>query len=113
MASGIRYCTSLPSIEKYEAFSKDGEAELPNITHPPVCFYSFVDLMNDISDGKANKPFHSMQKNPPKTETMRKRITRKKQTNKSDNSILDSDIQKKLEAKFDELFGALEDEEDN
>ena len=113
LASGIRYCTSLPSIEKYEAFCKDGEAELPNITHPPVCFYSFVDLMKDISDGKANKPFHSMQKSPPKTETMRKRITRKKQTNKSDNSILDSDIQKELEAKFDELFGALEDEEDN
>ena len=69
--------------------------------------------MRDVSDGKANKPFHSMKKSFPKAETVHKRITRKKQTNKSDDGMLDEDLRKELEAKFDELFGALEDEEDD
>ena len=47
-----------------------------------------------------------------KTESSRKRIVRRNKSESGSNSILDRDIQKKLEAKFDELFGTFEDEED-
>lgn len=109
LATGMRYCTTLPSIEKYEDFCNYGEAELPDIEHPPVKYYSFVNLLQDISEGKANRPFHTM----PKSENDNKRMTHKSKVKKSSDDILDEDIRRELEAKFDELFGALEDEEDN
>lgn len=113
LASGIRYCTVLPSIEKYDEFCKYGEEVIPNIIHPPVRFYSFFDLMSDISDGKANKPFCPRNTLKSKKETIRKRVVRKNKSESVSSGILDPDIQKELEAKFDELFGALEDEEDD
>lgn len=112
LSSDIRYCTSLPSIEKYETFCTYGEAELPDMTHPPVCFYSFVDLMSDVSIGKANKPFCPQSKLKSKTEAARKKSQRKK-SDKASEDILDEDIRKELEEKFNELFDILEDEEDS
>lgn len=113
LATGMRYCTTLPSIEKYEDFCNYGEAELPDVEHPPVKYYSFVNLLHDISEGKANRPFHTIPKAKPKSENDRKRITHKSKVKKSNDDILDENIRCELEAKFDELFGALEDEEDN
>lgn len=57
LLSGIRYCMVLPAIEKYEAFCKFGTAEFREIIHPQVQFYTFINLMHDISEGKANRPF--------------------------------------------------------
>ena len=112
LTSGIRYCTVLPAIEKYDEFCRYGEEEIPEIIHPPVRFYSFFDLMNDVSKGKANKPFCTRNTLKSKTETARKRIVRRDKTETVPDGVLDPDTQKELEAKFDELFGALEDEED-
>lgn len=113
LASGIRYCTVLPAIEKYESFCRYGEAEVPEIIHPPVCFYSFFDLMSDISEGKANKPFYQRKKLRSQNETPRKKTVRRSKSEKSSDEILDEDIRKELEAKLDELFGLLDDEEEN
>ena len=109
LASGIRYCTVLPAIEKYDAFCKYGEEKYPNVTHPPVHFYSFYDLMNDIREEKTNKPFC------PPLKQNRSSISRKKLARRNRLSEIETqdDLQKELEKKFDELFGALNDEEDN
>lgn len=109
LASGIRYCTILPAIEKYDAFCKYGEEDFPDVTHPPYCSYTFVELMNDIRDGKTNRPF-----SPPLKETSSS-TTRRKLARRNRHSEIDTqeDIQKELEKKFDELFGVLDDEEEN
>ena len=115
LATGIRYCTTLPSIEKYKAFCSCGEAVLPDINHPSVHFYSFIDLMRDISDGKANKPFFPNKESHAEVPTDRKRTTRRNKKDKSDDSISDRERMRRLEIRFDELFGTLDDEneEDN
>lgn len=108
LSSGLRFCTNLPSIEKYETFCGFGDADIPDISHPPICFYSFFDLMRDIAINKTNKPFCQQVK--PKSVISHKNDRKRKER---EESMLNEEIQKELEAKFDELFGALEYEEDN
>lgn len=62
LASGIRYCATLPAIERYDAFSGCGEAKFPDAKHPKVRYYPFVDLVRDISDGKMRMPFSNTAK---------------------------------------------------
>ena len=105
LASGVRYCTTLPAIEKYEEFCQFGEAELPNVTHPSVKFYSFNNLLHDVSTGKTNKPFK------PTLKSTRKRLECRSKSKEKEEE-LDKEIMKELEAKFDELFGSLENDEE-
>lgn len=101
LAESIRYCTTLPAIEQYEAFDCE-KSVLPNIIHPPVNVYTFRDLLHDISIEEAKMPFAQPSKHS-KT---------KLRTSKRNTSDFKSDIQKELEAKFDELFGPVSDEEE-
>lgn len=107
LTAGIRYCTVLPAIEKYEMFRSDETSKLPSVEHPPYKFYSFEHLMVDISEGKTHKPFHKPQQISRSAEASKRRVKRK--TSSEDKYVLDADIQKELERKFDELFGALDD----
>ena len=105
LSDATRYCTTLPAIEQYESFNKYGKSELPNKVYPKVSVYTFEDLLNDISDDKAKRPFESQPK---------KKVDKKnKSKNDEDTFTLDYSLQKELEAKFDELFGALSDDEEN
>ncbi len=101
LAESIRYCATLPAIEQYEAFDCE-KSVLPNIIHPPVNVYTFRDLLHDISIDEAKMPFAQPSKHS-KT---------KSRTSKRNTSDFKSDIQKELEAKFDELFGPVSDEEE-
>lgn len=61
LADGVRYCTTLPAIEAYDAFCM-GYAELPDIHHPPVEVYTIHNLITDIDSGDANLPFEECAK---------------------------------------------------
>lgn len=105
LSDATRYCTILPAIEQYKSFNKYGKSELPNKVYPEVSVYTFNDLLNDISAYKAKRPFEAQPK---------KKVNKKnKQKSDEDTITLDYSLQKELEAKFDELFGALSDDEEN
>ena len=101
LAEGIRYCTTLPAIEAYNAFCM-GYAKLPDIHHPPVHVYTISDLMVDIELGDAKLPFEECAKD----KYRRKKARRTYKT--IDPEV--AELQKRLDDKFEELFGE-EDEE--
>lgn len=112
LASGIRYCTTLPSIEKYKSFCNCGESLVPDNTHPEVKFYSFFDLIKDVVAKKTNRPFST----PLKSKSAAGMSTRRKDE-EADEIIQDDENRrdkfiKELEEKLDALFGELEDEEE-
>lgn len=58
LADGVRYCTTLPAIEKYESFYKYGKrTSLPKYPHPDASAYSIDNLIADIDGGRTSLPF--------------------------------------------------------
>lgn len=105
LSESIRYCVSLPSIEAYAL----GNHEIKNnvIAHPKIEAYTISNLIRDISCGNAVEPF-SEKKEAPKA---KKTQPKKKSNISADEST--TDLQKELERKFDELFGALDSDDDD
>lgn len=102
LAESVRYCTNLPAIEQYENFSRYGKSDLPDITHPKVNVYTFLELLHDISIEEAKIPF---------CESPKPKIKKNKQKNTKKDSFLNEDIQKEFEMMFNELFGSISEEE--
>lgn len=104
LSDATRYCTTLPAIEQYKSFSKYGKSKLPNKTYPKVSVYTFDDLLHDISIDEAEEPFAPHYK---------KKEYNKSKKNSKEKYDMNMRLQKELEAKFDELFGALSDDEED
>ena len=104
LSDSTRYCTTLPAIEQYESFNKYGKGMLPNKTYPQVSVYTFNDLFHDISMGRAEEPFTPHHK---RKLNKASNLKNTKETHEMDM------LQKELEAKFDELFGVLSDDEED
>lgn len=107
LSDATRYCTILPAIEQYKAFNVYGKGKLPTQKHPNVSVYTFNDLLQDISKNEADEPFTTHYKKAKKDKS--KNV---KEDHDADTDI-DIEIKKELEAKFDELFGALSDNEED
>ena len=110
LASGIRYCTQLPSIEKYEAFCERGKADLPNKSYPPVRFYTFEHLLRDVADRKTNKPFYPLLRS--EQELRRKAHDLKRKPPEGTGVVPDKNYEKRLSAALDGLLGKIDEEED-
>lgn len=105
LSDATRYCTTLPAIEQYKDFNKYGKSRLPNRTYPKVTVYTFRNLLNDISAGKAKRPFEPFDK---------KKGNKKSKSNKSEEAYeLNKWLQRESEIKFHELFDDLSDDEEN
>jgi len=117
LSESIRYSTRLPSIEAYDLGSYSPPAY--NVEHPKVKAYSISKLVHDISYGKAHIPFSEQEEKIEKVNNSQKRYSNKKESNDKPESKCTeesdedySDLQKELERKFDELFGALDSDDE-
>lgn len=109
LAEGLRFCTTLPAIEAYPAFCK-GTAELPVVQHPPVCVYSYANLVRDVARGNAIMPFSRPERRTvtPERQNKRRGASGKAETAADTTDELEAEIMKELEAQFDILFGESE-----
>ena len=100
LSEGIRYVTTLPAVEKYESFDTSEAEKFPVCVHPEVREYTFVDLMRDVSAGKAKKPFSYQVKGQQKK-------TGKQAESSPATGVTGSAFRNRLSAEIDDLLEAL------
>lgn len=106
LSDGIRYCTMLPSIETYNV----GNHPSPVYSSTPSAIdtYTVAEFATDVMTEKIRAPFASEQRK--KAISRRSRNTRAHTQTSSESNSSDEKNDALLEKKFDELFGANEED---
>ncbi len=113
LRDNLVYKATLPDIDTYPYESIDPEKHLrSSMQLPPVEAYTARRFCLELENGTIHLPFLYQPQSTKSAEEAYTKTRRKKKTSKNDRLVTD-DIQAELEKKFDELFGALEDEEGN
>lgn len=113
LRENLVYKATLPDIDTYPYESIDfGRRLRSSMQLPPVEAYTARRFCHELENGTIHLPFLYQSKSTNAAEEADTKTRRKKRPSKNDKIFI-GDIQAELEKKFDELFGALEDEEDN
>ena len=106
LSEGIRYCTMLPSIEAYNIgnYAAPAYGKEP----PAIQAYTVAQYLSDVIKEKARAPFASEQKKSNISRQMRNKLAHAQPS--SDDEDSDSSLEEELKKKFDELFGATDDD---
>lgn len=113
LRDNLVYKATLPDIDTYPYESIDfGRHLRSSMQLPPVEAYTARRFCHELENGTIHLPFLYQSKSTNAAEEADTKTRRKKRPSKNDKIVI-GDVQAELEKKFDELFGALEDEEDN
>lgn len=113
MRDNLVYKATLPDIDTYPYESIEVSQYQYSIKKlPPVEAYTAKRFCFELENGTIHLPFLYQPKKSDDEITNDVKKKKKKKPIETDRRVT-NDIQAELERKFDELFGALEDEEDN
>lgn len=119
LGESIRYMTMLPSIEAYDLGNHPPLKG--RIKHPKIRSYSISDLYSDIRNDKAHMPFTEQiaeTEEEEEDEIKKKSPSNRKKTLPNVETVDEpmteenTELLKELERKFDELFGAVDSDDD-
>lgn len=112
LRDNLVYKATLPDIDTYPYESIEvGRYQYGIKRLPSVEAYSARRFCYELENGTIHLPFLYQPESSESTVINNIKMKKKKRSVKNDRTVAD-DIQTELEKKFDELFGALEDEED-